>query len=86
MAPRRRGKGPVGTPGLRQKATALSVEAASLTVAPETVTWLGEARRRRQEAAGRLAPLPCGCCDPLLCDLRRDCPFWDGRRRQGAAR
>jgi hypothetical protein len=37
---------------------------------------------RRQEAALRLPPLACGCRDPLICDLARWCPYWDGPRSE----
>ena len=43
---------------------------------------LGAARRRRQDAARSMARLPCGCRDPLRCDLARWCPFYDGPRPQ----
>jgi hypothetical protein len=35
---------------------------------------------RRQEAAARMAPLACGCADPVFCDLGRHCPYRDGLR------
>src|SRR2546421_12337166 len=42
--------------------------------------------RRRQEAAQRMLPLPCGCTDPLPCDLARWCPYWDGLRPEPVQR
>jgi hypothetical protein len=29
-----------------------------------------------------MAPLPCGCRDPLPCDLARWCPYYNGPRPQ----
>ena len=44
--------------------------------------WL----RRRQATAAQMRTLPCGCHDPLVCDLARWCPFYDGPRpRPGLA-
>jgi hypothetical protein len=65
----------------RESAPSVTAGGDSATVARE----LGDARRRRQDAAARMAPLACGCSDPLICDLNRWCPFWDGPRRWRAA-
>jgi hypothetical protein len=55
---------------------------------PNVVFSVTDAIRRRRDAAARMVPLPCGCRDPLPCDLRRWCPVWDGPRpvsRRGLA-
>jgi hypothetical protein len=36
--------------------------------------------RRRRAAAARMRLLPCGCRDPLPCDLARWCPARNGPR------
>jgi hypothetical protein len=84
MSPGKR-EGPAARPGPRQAAPATPVEVTGSTVTRETVTWLAAMTGRRQDAARRLPPLECGCRDPLICDLRRGCPYWDGPRRWRAA-
>jgi hypothetical protein len=75
------GNGPRAEPP-RDRLTA-STRPAQARATPPSV--LGAARRRRQAAAARLVPLSCGCRDPLVCDLARWCPFWDGPRRHREA-
>ncbi len=63
--------GPAAEPGRPAHNPAARLDA-------EVIHSLAAMTRRRRDAAARMTPLPCGCRDPLPCDLARWCPASGG--------